>query len=156
MAHRLLQVTTVVQFRNLDHEMERCALSIQVPPHAPTTGGPSSVPVDVWLLDEIDELIPAAGGWWGEPPPRHKRIATLPVCQDAASTSPEFGCASGSFTTIELACAASNPDCRVAFWQNSMHHPTAGIYPSHFLIMRPSIAHFLIGIYMTQFPTSFE
>ncbi|EEB87723.1 hypothetical protein MPER_14831, partial [Moniliophthora perniciosa FA553] len=58
------KVSTVIQFRNLDYGMERCALYISVPalnmPHDPATNiePEDGARVDIWTLDTSDEISP--------------------------------------------------------------------------------------------------
>ncbi|KAG7097814.1 hypothetical protein E1B28_005133 [Marasmius oreades] len=60
-------VSTVVQFRNLDYGMERCALWISTPPvnmsHNPAIRM-DDVTIDIWELDMADELFPPCGCFW--------------------------------------------------------------------------------------------
>ncbi|KAI0649023.1 hypothetical protein C8Q79DRAFT_487874 [Trametes meyenii] len=128
------QVSTVVQFRNLDYAMERCILNISLPVGNPDFNPDISVSessqVDVWILDNAAELAQDIRGTLGGAPSRRTLLATLPFPTSGGwRRSPEFHCPSGAFTTLELSCSiAYNTDCQVDFWQDRRAKPVGGVY----------------------------
>ncbi|KAI0331102.1 hypothetical protein GY45DRAFT_663289 [Cubamyces sp. BRFM 1775] len=117
------QVSTVAQFRHLDYGMEECRLTITIP--TSDTGFDPAVilrkpaNVDIWFLNNSQELNPAMHGSWA---PVASRIGfyttlSLPSSDSVEHMTPAFACPSGGFTTVELACATTSPDCYLDFWQ---------------------------------------
>ncbi|KAI0309237.1 hypothetical protein OF83DRAFT_1023730, partial [Amylostereum chailletii] len=113
------EASTVVQFRHLDHGMERCTFQLSFPLTTEGFGPIATQPgdVDIWVLDAPEEISPHAPESWKHAPRRVELLATLPLSSDAPRLSDEFACPSGGWTTLELACAVSTPRCMVDFWQ---------------------------------------
>lgn len=109
-----------MQFRIRDFQMERCILNATLPrssdhfdPRINIIDGSS---VDVWMLDGNTELLPSIS--WGTAPVRRQHFATFKFGDDGATTSKEFRCPSGSFSTFEFTCMRNQKECLVDFWQN--------------------------------------
>ena len=115
----------MIQFRNLDYGMERCALWISIPrvnaTHNPATliQPVSGAGIDIWELDVDEELFPLPSGKWSSPPRRRLLYAGgLVLKEDTGIQLEEFSCRSGQHTTFEIACAPVNhDDCLLDFWQ---------------------------------------
>ncbi|KAH7908277.1 hypothetical protein BJ138DRAFT_1115977 [Hygrophoropsis aurantiaca] len=111
--------STIMQFRGVDFDMERCILFASVPNvtlKVESDSEPADTQtVDVWRLDTSAEL-----SWRSlrDPAPgRLDLLATLAFRPDGESTSMEYACPSGSFSTFEFVCSASTPNCNLDFWQ---------------------------------------
>lgn len=129
---RCPQTSTIIQFRHLDYGMERCVLNASLPGSSaqfdPAIALADPAAVDVWLLEgPSTELTPANGTAWTRAPRRTStKLAELAFSRAGAeSSSGEFACLSGGFTTVELACAprASGVPCLVDFWQDPERAP---------------------------------
>ncbi|KAI0318248.1 hypothetical protein OF83DRAFT_1242529 [Amylostereum chailletii] len=124
--------SSVAQFRHLDFGMERCVLTASLPfktdTFDPTISLTSPSTIDVWILDQPHELSPYTPGTWDRAAKRTRKLATLTFSSDAQTSSDAFRCPSAEFSTFELACAESQPDCRVDFWQDQRILPVGGLY----------------------------
>ncbi len=135
-----LQVSTVVQFRNIDYAMERCVLTIVLPERNGTfdpnvkLADPSVV--DVWLLDGPTEFSRYIRGSMDYAPKRRELLTTLTFSRSGPSRSNEFHCTSGEFTTLELTCSPTNAGCSVDFWQDQRAKPLGGPYEELFCVQR--------------------
>ncbi|EMD39214.1 hypothetical protein CERSUDRAFT_134166, partial [Gelatoporia subvermispora B] len=126
------EVSTIMQFRHMDFKMEHCILKIALPQETETFNPMlklhESSKVDVWMLDARGELSPRDSKTWKRAPDRRTRLTTLSFSGGENVTSQEFWCTSGEFTTVELACALTEQECEVDFWQNARVVPRAGVY----------------------------
>ena len=110
--------------------MERCVLNITIPQRtetfdpAVTLLDPSLV--DVWTLDAPTELSRYINGATTYAPGRKELLTTLSFSSTSPSTFGEFHCPSGEFTTLELSCLPSMPNCNVDFWQDQRARPLGG------------------------------
>ncbi|EMD39079.1 hypothetical protein CERSUDRAFT_47452 [Gelatoporia subvermispora B] len=130
------EVSTIVQFRNIDFRMERCTLVVSIPVHTdtfdPAVKLQSPSAVDVWILDASAELSPRNSGKWGLAPGRRTLFTTLSFDAMENNTSSEFYCPSGEFTTLELTCSRDKfSNCEVDFWQERHVIPRAGKFSLH-------------------------
>ncbi|KAF9038918.1 hypothetical protein BDZ89DRAFT_1061021 [Hymenopellis radicata] len=113
------ETSTVVQFRNLDYEMERCHLNPTIPSPNITSFEAAvnvdfSSEIDIWMLDSSSELSRHIS--WSTAPPRRSHFATVDF--SGKDHKPiEFRCPSSSFTTFEFSCSDRTPNCYINFWQ---------------------------------------
>ncbi|KAJ7587158.1 hypothetical protein C8J56DRAFT_786960 [Mycena floridula] len=117
------QISTVMQFRNLDYGMEKCHLNPTVP-DANSTSFQSSIDIDllseidVWMLDSSQEISKATRS----SPPRRSHFAKIDFSAAHNYKSIEFRCPSNSFTTFEFTCSSTVSNCHVEFWQRESEH----------------------------------
>ena len=113
------QTSTIMQFRNMDYQMERCEIQGLVPPsdmpHDPAADIDYSGKMDVWLLDNSRELSRYV--LWGHAPRRVKKLTTFQFRQNSEQSTivGEFHCPSQGFSTFEFVCSET-PNCKVDFW----------------------------------------
>jgi len=133
--HQILitpDVSTIVQFRILDYEMERCAVTFEIPDARELQSRHTDITLDlngitkvqVWELDtnrEIDPLVINKRSL----PPRKTLVDTLHLTMGNHTSTSEFPCQARSLHTYELTCDAQ--DCRVMFWQ-AMDAPCLAVY----------------------------
>ena len=124
------QLSTVLQFRNLDYAMERCVLHVVVPRASgefnPDVRLSDPSNVDIWLLDGRVELSRYVTGSTDYAPPRQMLLTTLSVSEATSSVSESFFCRTGEYTTVELTCAPGFLGCTVDFWQDERAKPRGG------------------------------
>jgi len=116
-------VSTVVQFRILDYEMERCAVTFEIPDADEIRNRHTDINLDmggitkvqVWELDTNRELDARAVNKRSLPP-RKTLVDTLQLKMGNATSTTEFPCKARTLHTYELTCEAE--DCRVMFWQD--------------------------------------
>ncbi|KAH7905123.1 hypothetical protein BJ138DRAFT_1118756 [Hygrophoropsis aurantiaca] len=113
------KTSTIMQFRGVDFDMERCILFASIPNVTLEVESDSELAdtqtVDVWRLDTLVEL-----SWRSlrDPAPgRLDLLTTLAFRPDGKPTSTEYVCPSGGFSTFEFVCSASTPNCYLDFWQ---------------------------------------
>ncbi|KAI0775093.1 hypothetical protein BD413DRAFT_472031 [Trametes elegans] len=127
------EVSTVVQFRNLDYAMERCVLNMSLPSDTtafdPAITVDEGCPVEVWMLENTPELAQDIAGPLSAAPARHELLTTVPFPTSGSRQSRAFRCPSGTFTTVEFACALGGMPCRVDFWQDRKIKPVGGGWP---------------------------
>ena len=109
-----------MQFRNMDHQMERCEIQGLVPPsdmpHNPAADIDYSGSMDVWLLDNSHELSRYV--LWDRAPKRVKKLTTFQFRRNSEQSTiiESFYCPSLGFSTFEFVCSEETPDCKVDFW----------------------------------------
>ncbi|EAU82126.1 hypothetical protein CC1G_09585 [Coprinopsis cinerea okayama7 len=119
------EMSTVVQFKNLDYGMERCVLHAVLPNKTASLDPaiqlkPSSI-IDVWRLDQDTEISPQSPETWALAPRRRALLERFEFpSENGEWRSKEFHCPSLTFTILEFACASVSPDCHVEFWQDRM------------------------------------
>ncbi|KAI9066256.1 hypothetical protein FKP32DRAFT_1589764 [Trametes sanguinea] len=124
--------STLVQFRNLDYAMERCILNLSLPIKSdqfdPALNVVDTSSIDIWMLEDSEELAFDLHGLVEKAPKRRELLATLQYSTTGSVQTQEFHCPSGAFTTLELACSSSDSTCHVDFWQDRRAKPTGGVY----------------------------
>ncbi|PCH44639.1 hypothetical protein WOLCODRAFT_139119 [Wolfiporia cocos MD-104 SS10] len=124
------ETSTIVQFRNIDYAMERCVLTLSLPPSVSLPDVPIKFSdpstVDVWFLDTTSEISPYVSSTWEYAPSRLELLSTLEFSRGGPTNSTEFRCPSNEFTTFELVCTI--PGCEVDFWQDRTVTPKGGVY----------------------------
>ena len=132
------QVSTVLQFRNMDYAMEHCVLHFEIPqggrhlePDIRLVPDPSEV--DVWVLDMETEMSRHIRGSMDYAPARKHLLTTLRMSMTGQSQSEMFECRSGMYTTVELACSTGERGCDVDFWQSKRAKPIGGELCRHTL-----------------------
>ncbi|KAI0815994.1 hypothetical protein BC628DRAFT_1334874, partial [Trametes gibbosa] len=118
-------VSTIAQFRNLDYAMENCVVHLSLPVETdtfqPNTSLAKTSAVDIWVLEDSEELAQDIRGTAVARAPRRQsllRLATLPFSASGSHQSPAFRCPSGKYTTLEIACSNASSECHVDFWQD--------------------------------------
>ncbi|CAL1697309.1 unnamed protein product [Somion occarium] len=126
------ETSTVLQFRNMDYAMERCILNITIPQRTDTFDPNVTVlersSVDIWVLDAGTELLRYIDGATEYAPKRRELLTTLSFSALSSSSSGQFHCPSVHFTTLELSCSPSMPNCNVDFWQDQRARPIGGLH----------------------------
>lgn len=120
--HRYLvgEASTIIQFRNMDHQMERCEIQDLVPlgdmPHDPAADIEYSGEMDVWLLDNSRELSRYVRQ--DRSPKRAKKSTNFQFRQNSEQSTivESFHCPSPRFSTFEFVCSKETPNCKVDFW----------------------------------------
>ncbi|OSC96433.1 hypothetical protein PYCCODRAFT_1379207 [Trametes coccinea BRFM310] len=114
--------STLVQFRNLDYAMEHCVLNLSLPVKSdrfdPALSVVDSSLVDIWMLEDSEELTFDIHGLVDKAPQRQELLAMLRYSTTRSVQTQEFHCPSGAFTTLELACSPDASTCHVDFWQD--------------------------------------
>lgn len=123
-------VSTVVQFRAIDYGMENCSLAL-----APSAEGAAGVDVelDVWALADaprrpgrrLNANLDVRTLTWASRPERKEHIGTLSVVGGSTGETRMFACPSGSYHTLEIACATTR-GCDVDIL--GVGHGKSGIY----------------------------
>jgi len=114
------ETSTIMQFRNMDHQMERCEIQGLVPPsempHDPAVDIDYSGKMDVWLLDNSREL--SRYMVWERTPKRVKKLTSFQFRQNSEQSTvvESFHCPSLGFSTFEFVCSEETPNCKVDFW----------------------------------------
>jgi hypothetical protein len=115
----MFDLATVLQYRNRDFDMEDCILTITVPRSTsdfnPAVSLVSGSVIDIWMLAPTEELF--LDGDSTAASPRLQRLMTVELVPAIEATSVPFQCASGDFTTMELACSSQSTTCSADFWQ---------------------------------------
>jgi hypothetical protein len=150
----LPQISTILQFRNLDYGMETCTLNITQPLRSsvfdPAARFAETSSIDVWHLEVAGELSPHRPEIWSHAPVRTQVLTTVDWTAGATLSSPEFLCKSGGWSSFELACSPSNSqECLVDFWQDQRASPPGGEYYHPFLL-RLLTAHLSTGVFIVQ------
>ncbi|KAI9439480.1 hypothetical protein BJY52DRAFT_1321989 [Lactarius psammicola] len=125
-------VSTIVQFRAIDYGMENCSLAL-VP--APSAEGAAVVnfELDVWTLTDaprrpgrrLNTNLDVRTLTWASRPERKEHIGMLSVIDGASGETPTFACPSGSYHTLEIACATTR-GCDVDIL--GVGHGESGVY----------------------------
>lgn len=114
------ETSTIMQFRNMDYQMERCEVQGLVPPsdmpHDPAADIDYSGKIDVWLLENSRELSRYV--LWDRAPKRVKKLTTFqfPHNSEQSTIVKSFHCPSPRFSTFEFVCSQETPNCKVDFW----------------------------------------
>ena len=98
-----------MQFRAIDYGMENCSLAL-----APSAEGPLvDVELDVWALAgaprrpgrRLNSNLDVRTLTWASRPARKEHVGVLSVVGGASGETRTFACPSGSYHTLEIACA---------------------------------------------------
>lgn len=108
------KVSTVVQFRAIDYGMENCSLALAPAPSAEGAAA-ADVELDVWALADarrrpgqgLNANLDVRTLTWASRPARREHIGTLSVVGGAPGETRMFACPSGSYHTLEIACATT-------------------------------------------------
>ncbi|KAI9433473.1 hypothetical protein H4582DRAFT_1819741 [Lactarius indigo] len=164
---RRLWVSTIVQFRAIDYGMENCSLALAPPPAAAEGATPVDVELDVWALADaprrpgrrLNANLDVRTLTWASRPERKERIGTLSVVGGVPGETRTFVCPSGSYHTLEIACATAR-GCDVDIL--GVGHGESGTLPlfsihssssGHVLTPEPVWRFLLAGIYVKQYQT---
>jgi len=115
-------VSTIVQFRNLDYGLERCALIVVVPSVAMSHNSATrlhpadGVTLDIWELDAEEEFTPFRPRTWSVAPKRRALHKSIVLHENSSMELDKFFCPSGHFSTFEVSCT-TGLQCLVDFWQ---------------------------------------
>ncbi|KAH9160566.1 hypothetical protein EDB89DRAFT_2081704 [Lactarius sanguifluus] len=123
------KVSTVVQFRAIDYGMENCSFAL-----APSEGAAGVViELDVWALADaprrpgrrLNANLDVRTLTWASRPERKEHIGTLSVVGGSPGETRMFACPSGSYHTLEIACATTR-GCDIDIL--GVGHGESGIY----------------------------
>lgn len=130
-------VSTIVQFRAIDYGMENCSLALAPTPSAEGAAPPPPADdvfeLDVWALADaprrpgrrLNANLDVRTLTWASRPARKEHIGTLSVAGGAPGETRMFACPSGSYHTLEIACATTR-GCDVDIL--GVGHVESGIY----------------------------
>jgi len=123
-------VSTIVQFRAIDYGMENCSLTL-----APAAEGATlaDVKLDVWALEDtpqksdrrLNANLDVRTLTWASRPARKEHVGVLSVVGGSPGETRMFTCLSGSYHTLEIACATPH-GCDVDLL--GVGHGESGIY----------------------------
>ncbi|KAJ7160002.1 hypothetical protein C8R43DRAFT_1124367 [Mycena crocata] len=119
------QVSTIVQFRSLDFQMEQCIAMLVTPsptdeqkfPNKNVSSSIEPFPLEIYSLREAVDLDPYALSW-STRPARGEILTTLGFLpgQENVLESPAFDCPARTLITLEIHCAT--PNCHLRFRQD--------------------------------------
>ncbi|KAH9054102.1 hypothetical protein EDB87DRAFT_1689658 [Lactarius vividus] len=126
-------VSTVVQFRAIDYGMENCSLALALTPAAAEGAAGVDVELDVWALADaprrpgrrLNANLDVRTLTWASRPERKEHIGTLSVVGGTSGETRMFACPSGSYHTLEIACATTR-GCDIDIL--GVGHGESGIY----------------------------
>lgn len=144
--HRLpMQISTIAQFRVMDHGMEFCRLKMVVPSllilenasrKKTVNMSDDTIEIEVWRLNAHGRLLPSRLSWSSRPE-RTTLQASWRVQMGETVGTAQFPCSSGSLQTFELACGRL--PCNILFQQDNKE-PRLGMCLDA-LITSPSVTH---------------
>ncbi|EJD41705.1 hypothetical protein AURDEDRAFT_186331 [Auricularia subglabra TFB-10046 SS5] len=116
-------VSVIVQFRVLDHKMERCSVVAQIPTEAEIRARNRDNNVDldgvttvqVYRLD-AQRTLKRRDLSYATKPPRREHIGEFKVSMGHLNGTAEFDCKERSLQTFEIACPGRR--CHINFWQD--------------------------------------
>jgi len=129
------QVSTVVQFRAIDYGMENCSVAL--------VSAAMDVELDVWALADDTappgrRLLDPRTLTWASRPERKAHVGVLRVAAAAADGASgetrTFACPSGSYHTLEIACASMHR-CDVDIL--GVGHGASGAFPPFLFYCTP-------------------
>ena len=109
----------------MDFGMERCTLSLVVPPSSVLQEARSNktvtylpaTSINIWRVKASEEVSPSSLSW-NHRPPRDSLLTTMSISSgENTLESPEFHCPSRSLQSFELSCAT--PNCHLQFQQDA-------------------------------------
>jgi hypothetical protein len=111
------EVSTVAQFRIQDYGMEKCSVTLEVPAFNDTyrkasIWGFRNASIDVWALEGTAKLD-FRNLSWRTKPRRRRHMGTISPSYNSTYELPEFRCISGTYQSVEVACASETPYCHV-------------------------------------------
>ena len=164
-AHRR-KVSTIVQFRAIDYGMENCSLALAPAPSAEGAAAAVDIELDVWALADaprrpgrrLNANLDVRTLTWASRPERKEHIGMLSMIGGAPGETRVFACPSGSYHTLEIACATTR-GCDVDIL--GVGHGESGVFPpfsftcrgGHVLSPEPVWRFLLTGIYVKQYQT---
>ena len=117
-----------MQFRAIDYGMENCSLAL-----AEGAAAGLDVELDVWELAEaprrLNSNLDVRTLTWASRPARKEHIGVLSVIGGILGETRTFACSSGSYHTLEIACATMR-GCDVDIL--GVGHGESGATPSFF------------------------
>ncbi|KZV86047.1 hypothetical protein EXIGLDRAFT_725230 [Exidia glandulosa HHB12029] len=113
----------ILQFRVIDHKMERCAVVADIPTEAQIRARDRDNNIDldgdttvqVYRLD-TQRTLKRSEISYASRPPRRELVGDFRVSMGALNGTVEFDCKERSLQTFEVVCPAA--PCRINFWQN--------------------------------------
>lgn len=107
------KVSTIVQFRAIDYGMENCSLALT--PTSAEGSALADVDLDVWTLADapqrpgrrLNANLDVRTLTWASRPARKEHVGVLKV---VGGETRMFTCPSGSYHTLEIACATRGCD----------------------------------------------
>ena len=122
------KVSTIVQFRAIDYGMENCSLAL-MPPSA-EGAALADIELDVWALADapqrpgrrLNANLDVRALTWASRPARKEHVGVLKV---VGGETDMFTCPSGSYHTLEIACATRGCDVDIL----GVGHGESGAFP---------------------------
>jgi len=129
--NRHLQVSsdirTIMQFRAMDFGMEKCAISLRLPPLLEDERDPHAfkladnsgeMRLDVCKSD-LSKPLDVQSLSFSTRPACREHVGTVVVkAGEESSMLPEFPCTWASYHTYEVSCAPDSPHCMLDVWSN--------------------------------------